>query len=106
MPVYIDDACGSLYIDAYAFPVDLRILEPGEVCYVPAETVAAWDSARAAWEDAQAGMRSLLAQRRKRAKAEVLAFGRAQDARRIEQREQHRAGIRTGVEQMLGEIEQ
>jgi hypothetical protein len=98
VPVYIDDACGSINIDYSAFANGLHFIEPGDVCQVPTETVAAWDAARSAWESAQAEMRQLLDQRRKKFKAEVLAYGRAQDQKRIERRERHRAETRARVE--------
>jgi hypothetical protein len=106
IPVYIDDAGGSLYIEAYAFPSGLQILEPGAVSHVPAEQVAAWDAALAAWEAAQREMKQYLDQSRKRMKAEVLAFGRAQDARRIEKREQNRAEMRANAARWLKEAEE
>lgn len=88
IPVYIDDLPGSVYADYFPFPKGLNILEPGAVCYVPAEVVAAWDAAQATWDAAQREMRQFLEQRRQRAKAEVLAFGRPGDVKRMERYDQ------------------
>lgn len=106
VPVYIDDSCGSINIDYSAFPSGLHFVEPGDICRVPAGTVAAWDAARAAWEAAQTEMRELLDHRRRKFKAEVLAYGRREDARRMERREQHRAALRARVERLAAEAEQ
>lgn len=106
VPVYIDDSCGSINVDYSAFLGGLHFVEPGDICRVPAETVAAWDAARAAWDVAQAEMRELLDQRRRKFKAEVLAFGRAQDAKRIERRDQHRAEMRAKAEQAMRAVDE
>jgi hypothetical protein len=101
IPVYMDDFPGSVYIDYFPFPKGLNIIEPGAVCYVPAEVVAAWDAAQAAFDAAQREMRQFLEQRRQRAKAEILAFGRPGDVKRLERYEQAKGERRAEAARLM-----